>query len=255
MSVFASLYANQYDSLYTAKDYSGECDLVEQAFRNFGQSPASILDIGCGTGSHAIEFSRRGYACTGVDLSPAMLEHASAKAESQGLLKPPKWVLGDARNFEANGPYDAAVMMFAVISYLTSNDDVIKGLKNIREHLKPGALFACDFWYGPAVLSVKPNERVRIIDTVNRRTMRSASTTVDSFAHTADVSFRLWTVEGDKFIGETTETHTMRYFFPQEFKMLLEQSGFECLHFSAFPDFNEKLSETSWNAFCVSAAV
>jgi SAM-dependent methyltransferase len=255
MSVFASLYANQYDSLYTEKDYSGECDLIERAFEKFHQKPLSIIDIGCGTGTHAIEFSKRGYECTGIDLSASMLEHASAKAQGQNLLKPPRWILGDARDFDGDGPYDAAVMMFAVISYLTSNEDVVKGLRNIRKHIKPGGLFACDFWYGPAVLSVKPNERVRILETVNGRTMRAASTTVDSFLHTADVSFRLWTVEGNRFVGETTETHTMRYFFPQEFKMLLEQAGFQCLHFSAFPDLDETLSETSWNAFCVSTAV
>jgi ubiquinone/menaquinone biosynthesis C-methylase UbiE len=255
MSVFESLYANQYDSLYKEKDYSGECDLVEESFKRFGKVGGTLLDIGCGTGTHSIELARRGYACTGVDLAPAMLEHAASKTASETFSHQPLWLQGDARTFEAGDTYDNAIMMFAVISYLASNDDVLAGLKNIRRHLKPGALFVCDFWYGAAVLSVRPNERVRILETPKGRTMRAASTTVDSFAQTADVSFKLWSVEGDKFIGETNETHTMRYFFAQEFKLLLLQSGFECLHLSAFPELDTPLTDDSWNAFCISTAV
>lgn len=255
MSVFESLYANQYDSLYKEKDYLGECDLVEQAFLRFDSKPTSLLDIGCGTGTHSIELARRGYACTGVDLAPSMLEHAATKSAGKVFAHTPNWVQGDARNFEVGEQFDSAIMMFAVISYLTSNEDVVAGLKNIRRHLKLGALFICDFWYGPAVLSVRPNERVRVLDTATGKTIRAAATTVDSFAQTADVSFKLWTIEGDRFVGETNETHTMRYFFPQEFKILLQQAGFECCHLSAFPTLDVLLTDDSWNALCVSVAV
>jgi SAM-dependent methyltransferase len=255
MSVFNSIYANQYDGLYTEKDYSGECDLVEIALARFGSSAHSILDVGCGTGSHAIEFAHRGYACTGIDLSQYMLDVAAQKASNQALQHQPHWIAGDARTFEAGADFDIATMMFAVISYLTTNDDVIRGLRNIRRHLKEGALFMCDFWYGPAVLSVRPTERVRVLETLNGRTIRAAATTVDSYAQTADVSFRLWSIEGDRFAGETLETHRMRYFFPQEFKLLLQHAGFECKHLCTFPSLDQNLTDESWNAFCVAEAV
>lgn len=256
MSVFNNLYANQYDTLYTDKDYAGECDLVERAVSRFGTKPHRVLDIGCGTGSHAVELARRGYACTGVDLSSAMLDVAAEKAKHETLAHVPRWIAGDARDFDAGDqPFDLAIMMFAVVSYLTTNDDVVTGLKNIRKHLRAGSLFLCDFWYGPAVLSVRPNERVRVLDTPTGRTIRAASTSVDSFAQTADVSFRLWTIEGDRFAGETQETHRMRYFFPQEFRLFLEAAGFECLNMSAFPTEDEPLTDDHWNAWCVAKAV
>jgi SAM-dependent methyltransferase len=255
MSVFNSLYANQYDTLYTEKDYAGECDLIEAALARFGGAARTILDIGCGTGSHVIELARRGYAATGVDLSQSMLDVAAKKAAAETLAHVPDWIAGDARSFTAAGPYDLGTMMFAVVSYLTTNEDVLQGLSNIRRHLKPGALFLCDFWYGPAVLSVRPNERVRVLETPGGRTIRAAATTVDSFAQTADVSFRLWSIEGDRYVGETQETHRMRYFFPQEFKLLLERAGFVCRHLSAFPTLDASLSDDSWNAFCVAEAV
>lgn len=255
MSVFASLYANQYDTLYGDKDYGSECDLIERAFAKFGAAPRTLLDVGCGTGSHTLELARRGYACTGVDLSPAMLEEAQRKAAGTSGDGGPRWILGDARSFTAGAAFDAAIMMFAVVGYLTSNDDVLAGLRNVRQHLRLGALFICDFWYGPAVLSVRPSERVRVLRDGDRQTIRSASTLVDSFTHTADVSFRLWTMEGGHFLGETAETHRMRYFFPQEFKLLLGQAGFENLSLSAFPDLDGPLSDESWNALSVARAI
>ena len=256
MSVFASLYANQYDTLYGGKDYSSECDLIEDAFGRFDATPNDILDVGCGTGSHTLELARRGYACTGVDLSEAMLLEAERKTAASALgAHAPHFIQGDARTFDAGAKFDAAIMMFAVVGYLTGNDDVLMGLRNVRRHLNPGALFICDFWYGPAVLSVRPSERVRVLRDGDRQTIRSASTVVDSLMHTADVSFRLWTMEGDTFLGEASETHRMRYFFPREFEMLLEQAGFESLNLSTFPALDQPLSDESWNALSVARAV
>jgi len=40
-----------------------------------------ILDIGCGTGRHAVELARRGYKVTGVDISSGML----AKVEKAAI--------------------------------------------------------------------------------------------------------------------------------------------------------------------------
>jgi ubiquinone/menaquinone biosynthesis C-methylase UbiE len=255
MSVFQSLYANQYDTLYTGKDYASECDLIEAAARKFDCNPTTILDIGCGTGSHVMELAKRGYRCTGVDRSVDMLAIAAEKSEKANLTNSPLWLNGDAVDFKADGSFDMATMMFAVLSYLTANDDLLKALTNIRQHLKPGALFMCDFWYGPAVLAVKPSDRVRVLETSTGQTIRAASTSLDSFSQTGDVSFRLWQIENDQFKGETQETHKMRYLFPQEFRMMLALSGFESLSMSEFPSLDRPLTDDSWNALSIARAI
>ena len=55
---------------------------------------------------------------------------------------------------------DATVMMFAVLGYFPGNSDVQAALDSARRHLRPGGLFFCDMWYGPAVLSQRPSERI-----------------------------------------------------------------------------------------------
>jgi SAM-dependent methyltransferase len=46
--------------------------------------PAAILDIGCGTGSLSLVMAGLGYVVSGIDLSPAMIGQARAKAEAAG---------------------------------------------------------------------------------------------------------------------------------------------------------------------------
>lgn len=255
MTIFAGLYAGQYDELYAEKDYAAECDLIERAFRRFGPGrPDTVLDVGCGTGGHAIELGRRGYALTGVDLSEHMLARASAKAAALPAPQRPKWLRGDAIDFATGQVFDAATMMFAVVGYLTSNDAVLAGLRNIRSQLRSGAPFICDFWYGPSVLSVRPTDRVRVLRSGTRQVIRKASTTLDIASHAADVNFTIWTLEGDRLVGEANEMHRLRYFFPLEFALLLQQAGFAQCSMTAFPSLDAPLTEQSWNALVVARA-
>ena len=254
MSVFNSVYADHYDDFYAEKNYAAECDLIEAALKQYSKPVHTLLDVGCGTGGHALMLSQRGYATTGVDLSPSMLERAQAKSDALTLTTQPTWLCGDARNFSAGGTFDAAIMMFAVIGYLTGNDDVLAGLRNIRAHLAPGALFLCDFWYGPSVLAVRPSDRVRVLDLPDGEVIRVTTTQLNPVQHTADVSFRLWTMDGEKVLHRATELHTLRYFFPQEFALLLSQAGFKLRSISAFPSLDAPLNDQTWNAFVVAEA-
>src|ERR687896_2095838 len=52
-----------------------------------------VLEIACGTGRVAIPIARQGFAVTGLDVVPGMLERARSKAA--GL--PIRWIEGDAR--------------------------------------------------------------------------------------------------------------------------------------------------------------
>ena len=67
MAVFYS-YAQYYDLLYREKDYPGEVDYVDALIKKYAVNDArTILDLGCGTGGHAILLARKGYRVTGVD--------------------------------------------------------------------------------------------------------------------------------------------------------------------------------------------
>jgi cyclopropane fatty-acyl-phospholipid synthase-like methyltransferase len=50
-----------------------------------GRIVGSVLDVGCGTGEHALYLAERGHDVLGVDLSPRAIELARAKARERGL--------------------------------------------------------------------------------------------------------------------------------------------------------------------------
>src|SRR5207237_7554356 len=47
--------------------------------------PGPLVDLGCGTGRHALRFARRGFPVVAVDLSHSMLRAVGAKAAAEGL--------------------------------------------------------------------------------------------------------------------------------------------------------------------------
>ncbi|MBM3139805.1 MAG: class I SAM-dependent methyltransferase [Chloroflexi bacterium] len=53
-----------------------------------------VLDLGCGPGLYTARLAALGHDCTGVDFSPASIEHARAQAAGAGPGRA-RYVLGD----------------------------------------------------------------------------------------------------------------------------------------------------------------
>jgi SAM-dependent methyltransferase len=248
--VFGPGYAGAYDVLYDEKDYEAECDLVEQIFAEHAGAPVrTILDLGCGTGNHAVPLARRGYEVMGVDRSEAMLERARAKADGAVSFEP-----GDIRDVRLGREFDAVLVLFAVLGYQLSNDDVLATLETVRTHLRSGGLLVFDVWYGPAVLHERPSPRLRTIEREGGRLVRASDGNLDVRNHLCAVDFRISRFEGGRLVAETIEQHQMRYFFPLELELFLATAGFSLLRLGAFPDLDSEPDETTWNVLAVARA-
>ena len=71
-------YGERYDKESFTQGTLGECDFIESEIEK--DKSTKILDVGCGTGRHAIELTKRGYRVTGIDLSESQLKRAKEKA-------------------------------------------------------------------------------------------------------------------------------------------------------------------------------
>jgi len=76
-------YGMKYDKESFTQGTFGECDFIEKEI-NYDKT-VKILDVGCGTGRHSIELSKRGYSVTGIDLSESQLKRAKEKASAHSL--------------------------------------------------------------------------------------------------------------------------------------------------------------------------
>jgi SAM-dependent methyltransferase len=100
-------YALKYDKESFTQGTMGECDFIEKEM-DYDKS-LRILDIGCGTGRHAIELTKRGYAVVGVDLSDSQLKRAREKAAIHNLQV--LFQKHDARNLPFLHEFDLVIML------------------------------------------------------------------------------------------------------------------------------------------------
>jgi SAM-dependent methyltransferase len=250
--VFGAGYADSYDDLYADKDYSAECDLLEEIFRRAAAPVRSLLDLGCGTGRHSVELAARGYDVVGVDLSEGMLERARLRALDQKVDRT-TFVLGDIQTIDVGRRFDAVVSMFAVVGYQIGDAAVLSTLANVRRHLEPGGKFVFDVWYGPAVLAVGPSARVKVVATEDGEIERRASGTLEPGGHVCSVEYGLIRRRAGRADDTASETHRMRYFFEDELAGFLAEAGFRLESISAFPDVEDRPSAESWNVLVVAA--
>jgi SAM-dependent methyltransferase len=96
------------------------------------QAPARIADVGCGTGSLAVLLAKAGYRVSGLDLAPAMVKRARAKAAEAGVQA--EFVVADAMKPPwPRGTFDAVLARHV----LWALPDARLGLERWLELLKP----------------------------------------------------------------------------------------------------------------------
>jgi SAM-dependent methyltransferase len=134
------------------KEVRRQCDFIE---RELGlERGATILDVGCGLGMHAVELANRGYLLVGLDLSLAMLSRAGDEAQDRGLKI--NFLHGDMREMAFDGAFDAVLCWGTTFGYFDdeANRQVIARLYNA---LKPRGLLLLDVVNRDFVISKQPN--------------------------------------------------------------------------------------------------
>jgi SAM-dependent methyltransferase len=243
-------YASYYDGLYRDKDYAAECNFVETLFQRHAAGPVRhVLELGCGTGGHALPLSQRGYRVTAVDRSEEMLSLARDKLRD--APNPVELVCADLRAVDLGRRFEAVIAMFAVISYQTTLTDLGKAFASARRHLPLKGLFLFDAWFGPGVLLDPPHERTKTVAEdagPGEEIVRQARPTVDLMAQTVRVDYRVARRRGGEVLDELEESHLLRFLFPGEVELLARAAGFEVLRACPFLEPDRPLSARDWNA-------
>jgi 2-polyprenyl-3-methyl-5-hydroxy-6-metoxy-1,4-benzoquinol methylase len=226
-------YALKYDNEVYTQGTQGECDFIEDEIAHNKQ--LRILDIGCGTGRHSIELTKRGYNVTGIDLSEAQLNRAKEKAEEQKLQI--DFQKHDARNLPFENEFDAAIMLcegsFSLMETDEMNYQILQGAATaLKENGK--LIFTTLNGLFPLFHSVKD-----FID--EHKVEGNAYSTTNSFDLMTFRDINVTSFEDDS--GNKKELHcNERYYVPSEISWLLKS-----LNFKKIEIFGAKLGAYSRN--------
>jgi SAM-dependent methyltransferase len=240
-----------------------------------------VLEVACGTGRVSIPIARLGFAVTGLDIVPGMLELARSK--SAGLST--RWVEGDARAFDLGEQFQLIFVTGNAFQAFLTRADQEALLERVRAHLHHEGLFAFEtrnprwarscnsisvFAPSDGVLLRSRNESTEtlgrdlfaILETrdeeedwqtytdIRGRDVRISKTQV--YDHVAQIlhwtTYRRWR-EGEQEQTKITRI-AVRYTFPQELAALLYYNGFTIIR--QYGDWNlEPLTATSTSIISV----
>lgn len=133
-----------YDVVMAHVDYADWADYVLDLFEQHDVAPRSLLELGCGTGSLALELHERGpFRYLGTDRSAPMVRVAHAKAEMHGF-DDLRFDVADFTDFAVDAPFDAVLLLYDGLNYLLEEDEVAALFARVHAALRPGGLFVVD---------------------------------------------------------------------------------------------------------------
>jgi SAM-dependent methyltransferase len=99
--------------------------------------PSRILDLCCGPGLYGTRLNNLGHRYTGIDFSPASIEHArgTAAAREPGCA----YLQADVRHAEFGDGYDLAMLIFGEFNAFRRSD-AVRILEKTHRALRPGGI-------------------------------------------------------------------------------------------------------------------
>lgn len=222
-----STEARIYDRIWGTHDYDSDVKFLADLLKK--HRCTSIVDVGCGTGNHALRLSRLGYEVVGIDISPAMLKVAKSKDKGsrtrfiQGEMKALRDVIPESEIF------DAAISLGQVTSHLHTDLDVEAFLRGMHAILKKGGLLVLSAT-NAAKISEECLNRLLLDHLVNERKIQIAvlaQNNRDSKDPNTIIWRPLYLIKQNGKVDFRIREHRLRWFQFSALKKLLMKNYFD----------------------------
>jgi SAM-dependent methyltransferase len=142
MEWFDTFFNNNYNKAYTHLDNERtkkDCSFIREILNL--EPGHDILDIPCGFGRHAIEFTKDGYNITGMEYHPDQISEAKRNMQLENVSFP--LIQADMRNIPYENRYDRIYNYFTSFGYF-SDEENEKTIGEFHKALKPGGVVLVD---------------------------------------------------------------------------------------------------------------
>src|SRR3972149_559579 len=251
MVSYAGKHAEYYDIFYQEKPYATEAAFVHECLNRYKKGECKrLLELACGTGSHAFELERLGYQIVAIDYSEDLLAIARSKAQKTGSHV--DFRVQDMRELSlGNAAFDAAYCLFDSIGYVQTNTSFRQVLGGVHAHLRTDGLFIFEFWHAAAMLKNYEPKRERQWPIKDGKLIRVASTQLDVVKQLAKVTYDIDEIRNDGTSSHLQETQVNRYFLLQEMAGFLERAGFDPIEWAGAYSWEQAINEDNWHILCI----
>jgi SAM-dependent methyltransferase len=136
---FFDAIAGRYERAYALPSEESRTRM-QRVLRELPSAPARVLDLGVGTGRELTALLDAGYAPTGIDVSPAMLERCARRARPVALVEADFW-----RPLPfAESAFDAAVALHGTLAHPPDDDAVARLARELARVVRPGGAFLAE---------------------------------------------------------------------------------------------------------------
>ncbi|MDA1256812.1 MAG: class I SAM-dependent methyltransferase [Chloroflexi bacterium] len=226
-------WAEWYDVVYSTAGSDDVEFYVDLAVRSGGP----VLEIGCGTGRITLPIAESGIDIVGVDFAPAMLAKAGERAALGGRTGGSvEFVEGDMRTLALGRRFPLVIIPARTLYLARTAEEQIETLRRAATHLAPGGILAFNaFAPNPEMIADTSTIPFLMGEAVNpangRRCVLFAVNRFDPVAQTND---GIQIVNELDERGEVARTVyldvNIRYLFPSELHVMLEQAGLVAEH-------------------------
>ncbi len=212
-----------YDALYEeglGKDYLAETEKARKLIQKYCQSGGvNLLDVACGTGTHAGHFSRH-YKVEGMDVDPDMVALARKKHEKIRFFQ------GDMLEFNLNRRFDAITCLFSSVGYARTKGNLHKAVKAMTRHLRDGGVLLVEPWFTPEQWTVGRTHALHV-DKPDLKITRMSHSRKRGKISIVEFHYLVGTRDG---IQHFMETHELGLFTHADYVNAFQSAGLEVFH-------------------------
>ncbi|WP_164217213.1 class I SAM-dependent methyltransferase [Virgibacillus sp. YIM 98842] len=226
---------------YYSKLSSEVYDLDKYIGRSFGDvefysgklasCTGTILEPGVGTGRMLIPLLEKGLRVEGFDVSEDMLKICRRNCETRGLN--PDLFQDHMESFLSDKKYEAIIVPTGTFLLLHRREDSIKALKNFYYHLAEGGKLVLDLSLQTDLSMENISTRTWELGDGEMITLETKKVEVDYINQYTMSHHRYEKWDNGKLVQTELEQFPLRWYGVEEFKLILEQLGFQDIVISA----------------------
>ena len=208
-----------------------------------------VLDVGCGTGTHALLFAEAGCQVTGIDIDADAIAVADGKCAGRATAVP-RFACQDIATLDDDG-FDLAVSLFNVINYIDCPQTLTRFLQAVAQRLAPGGVYVFDCWNGLAALLDPPRDQETEIDAGDECITVSTHPRIDHMRQSVHVANQVTVTRSDGGTDRFSHDYTSTLWTPWHLRQLLALAGFGNVSICQWMQPNKPADEQSWRIMCI----